>query len=105
MIDSADSPSRDGLHDNSVYILIVFPGVVFTISSTLIVILFWRHDLFLFLRISLVRIILQFCMYIELESDDSYINGSGSFCLYTSDTPSSSSFSEDSDRDKSVTPH
>ena len=48
----ADSLSRD----DSVFILLVFPGVVFIVSLTLIILFFWRHDYFLFLRINLVKI-------------------------------------------------
>ena len=57
----ADSLSRD----DSVFILLVFPGVVFIVSLTLIILFFWRHDYLLFLRINLVKIFLRYCMYIE----------------------------------------
>ena len=94
----ADSPSRD----DSVYILLVFPGVVFIVSLTLIILFFWRHDYFLFLRINLLKIFLRYCMYIE-KPDDSYSDESGSLSSYISDIPISISISEISDRDNSVT--
>ena len=50
----ADSLSRD----DSVFMLLVFPGVVIIVSLTLIILFFWRHDYFLFLRINLVKILL-----------------------------------------------
>ena len=95
----ADSLSRD----DSVFILLVFPGVVFIVSLTLIILFFWRHDYFLFLRINLVKIFLCYCMYIEEKSDDSYSDESDSLSPYISDIPLSISISENSDRDNSVT--
>ena len=96
--EAADSPSRD----DSVYILLVFPGVVFIVSLTLVILFFWRHDYFLFLRINLVKFFLDYCMYIE-KPDDSYSDESDSLSSYTSDIPISIPISEVSDRDNSVT--
>ena len=102
---AADSSVRDGLHDYSVCILLLFPGLVLVISTMLIILFLWRHDLYLFLRISLLRLFLRYCMYIEDDSDESYMTISGSLWSESSDTSPYSSLSEDSrSRDKYVTP-
>ena len=103
--EAADSSVRDGVYDDSVYILLFFPALLLVILTMLIILFFWRHDLYLFLRMSLLRLFLRYCMHIEDESDGSYITSSVSLCLESSDTSPYSSLSEDSkSRDKYVTP-
>ena len=103
--EASDSSVRDGVYDDSVYILLFFPALLLVILTMLIILFFWRHDLYLFLRMSLLRLFLRYCMHIEDESDGSYISSSVSLWLESSDTSPHSSLSEDSkSRDKYVTP-
>ena len=95
-INSETKPTDSFSRDDSVYILLVFPGVVFMVSLTLIILFLWRHDYFLFLRMHLLKIFLRYCMNIE-NPYDCYSEDSGSVTSYISEIPISISSSDISD--------
>ena len=71
-LEPSDSVYTESSQDRSVYILLLFPVVVIVILCVMLILFICRHDVFWYLCLRMVKIILRYCMYIEDNSDKSY---------------------------------
>ena len=102
LFDSSDSAPTESPQDKTVYILLFFPMVVILFLCVMPVHFIYRHDMFWYVWMSLVKIIMRYCMYIEDNSDDSYLYSTDSVSSYRSMSHPTSSMTDDSTRVKDV---